>query len=95
VWWGSSTPSPGQNPYQQVIGPRGKRVFVDPGSARRDYKEGFAAISREFKLLPINRFNYKKYMTYGWQLTTGSAEEKRQAAQISSFLDIYDNSFQD
>lgn len=91
---------PGQDPYAQTIGPQGKRVFVDPdfafSQALIDYADGFAAIRREFKLiLPINKYNFKKYMTYGWQLTTGSDEEKRQAREISKFLDIYENSFPD
>ena len=35
----------------------------------------------------------KNYKTYGWQVTTGTAEEKEQARFVSSFLDIYNNSF--
>ena len=38
-------------------------------------------------------FTYKNYKTYGWQVTTGTAEEKKQARFVSSFLDIYNNSF--
>ncbi len=92
--------APGQDPYAQTIGPQGKRVFVDPdfafSQALIDYADGFAAIRREFKLiLPINKYNFQNYMTYGWQLTTGSDEEKRQAMEISKFLDIYENSFPD
>jgi hypothetical protein len=88
----------GQNPYAQTMGPQGKRVYVDPAfaitQARIDYAEGFAAIHHEFRLLlPINKYNYKKYMTFGWQLTLGSDDEKRQAREISSFLDIYENCF--
>lgn len=89
--------APGQNPYAQTIGPQGKRVFVDPAAAltqaRNDYADGFAAIRREFRLLPLNRYNFRKYMTFGWQLTTGSEEEKRQGMEITKFLDIYENSF--
>ena len=96
----TSPGAPGQDPYAQTIGPQGKRVFVDPNfafsQALIDYADGFAAIRREFKLiLPINKYNFKKYMTYGWQLTTGSEEEKRQGVQITKFLDIYENSFPD
>lgn len=94
----TSSGTPGQNPYAQTMGPQGKRVYVDPAfaftQARIDYAEGFAAIRREFRLLPVNKYNYKKYMTFGWQLTQGSDDEKRQAREISSFLDIYENCFQ-
>lgn len=93
----SSSVAPGQNPYAETIGPQGKRVFVDPSAALSqaliDYADGFAAIRREHKLFPINKLNFRKYMTYGWQLTTGSEEEKRQGIQITKFLDIYENSF--
>jgi hypothetical protein len=96
----TSPGAPGQDPYAQTIGPQGKRVFVDPdfafSQALIDYADGFAAIRREFKLiLPINKYNFQNYMIYGWQLTTGSDEEKRQAGEISKFLDIYENSFPD
>lgn len=96
----SNSGTPGQNPYAQRIGPQGKRVFVDPDAAfaqaRIDYADGFAAIRREFKiLLPVNKYNYQKYKTFGWQLTTGCNEEKRQGGEISRFLDIYENSFPD
>lgn len=93
----TSSVAPGQNPYAATNGPLGKEVFVDPSAALSqaliDYADGFDAIRREYKLFPINRFNFRKYMTYGWQLTTGTEEEKQQAGQISRFLDIYENSF--
>ncbi|NLD16783.1 MAG: hypothetical protein GX666_04275 [Tissierellia bacterium] len=61
--------------------------------AQKDYKEGFKAIRKEFKLLPLNRFNWEPYKTYGWQLTTGSEKAKEQGRMISNFFDIYENSF--
>jgi uncharacterized protein YpmB len=75
----------------------GYAVFKNPEEAfeklKTDYKEGLAAIQKEFKLLTINKLNYKSYGTYGWQVTTGSKEEKEQALFVSSFIDIYENSF--
>lgn len=60
---------------------------------KTDYKDGLRIIRKEFNLLPINQLNYKSYGTYGWQVTTGSKEEIEQARFISSFIDIYENSF--
>ena len=40
-----------------------------------------------------NNFNYKNYGTYGWQVSTGTKEEQEQARFVSSFMDIYENSF--
>lgn len=76
---------------------KGMPVFKNPNKAFRqairDYKDGFKAIRKEFELLPVNKLNYQHYHTYGWQLTTGSDEEKRQGMVISQFFDIYENSF--
>ena len=75
----------------------GVAVFKNPRKAfktlKKDYKKGLKLIQKEFNLLPLSNFNYKSYATYGWQVTTGSKEEKEQARFISAFIDIYENSF--
>ena len=75
----------------------GETVFKNPGKAlkvlKRDYKDGIKLIKKEFNLLPLNKFNYKSYGTFGWQVTIGTEEEKEQARFVSSFMDIYENSF--
>lgn len=75
----------------------GYAVFKNPTKAlkklKTDYKEGLKIIQKENNLLPINQLNYKSYKTYGWQSTIGSEEEKDQARFITSFIDIYENSF--
>ncbi len=75
----------------------GEAVFKNPDKAlkllKKEYKSGLDLIQKEFKLLPINIFNYKAYGTFGWQATTGTEEEQEQARFISSFMDIYKNSF--
>jgi hypothetical protein len=84
-------------PYAIGANAKGMPVFKDPDKAFtqavKDYADGFDAIRREFKLPPVNKSNYPLYNTYGWQLTTGSDEEKRQGRIISQFFDIYENSF--
>lgn len=75
----------------------GYAVFKNPNKAlrtlKKDYSKGIKLIQKEFNLLPLTNFNYKTYKTYGWQVTTGTDEEKEQARFISSFMDIYENSF--
>ena len=75
----------------------GYAVFKNPSKAfktlKTDYADGIKLIQKEFHLLPLNNFTYKSYKNYGWQVTTGTNEEKEQARFVSSFLDIYENSF--
>ena len=75
----------------------GEAVFKDPNKAfktlKKEYSSGIKLIQKEFNLLPLTNFNYKSYKIYGWQVTTGTNEEKEQARFVSSFIDIYENSF--
>ena len=65
----------------------GKAVFKDPQKAFealvRDYSDGINLIRDE----------YNDYMTYGWQVNTGTEESKKQAAFVTQVLDIYENSY--
>ena len=75
----------------------GYAVFKNPNKAlktlKKEYSKGIKLIQKEFNLLPLTNFNYRKYKKYGWQVTTGTDEEKEQASFVSSFMDIYENSF--
>lgn len=75
----------------------GYAVFKDPDKAFKRFKilygKGIRLIQREFYLLPLTNFNFRHYKTYGWQVTTGTEEEKEQARFVSCFLDIYEESF--
>jgi hypothetical protein len=75
----------------------GYAVFKDPGAAfhklNDEYHWGIALIREEFNLSPLSKTNYEWYKIYGWQVTTGTEEEKEQARFITSFFDIYENSF--
>lgn len=75
----------------------GEAVFKNPQKAfrtlKKEYSSGIKLIQKEFNLLPLTNFTYKSYKTYGWQVTTGTEEEKEQARFVTSFLDIYENSF--
>ena len=75
----------------------GYAVFKTPSKAlkklKSDYNDGLAIIQKENNLSPINQFNYESYKTYGWQTTSGSEEEQKEATFVSVFIDIYENSF--
>lgn len=76
----------------------GDAVFKDPDAAfktlNKIYFKGIKVIQNEFNLSKLSQKNYINYKIYGWQVTTGSAEEKEQAQFVSKFLDIYENSFE-
>lgn len=75
----------------------GMAVFKNPKKAfkrlKKDYSKGIQAIKKEFSLMPLSSFNYKHYKIYGWQVTSEDSEIQKQARFISSFFDIYENSF--
>ena len=75
----------------------GVAVFKDPKKATRrlkkDYKKGLWRIRLECGMLPLTNFTYWFYENNGWQVTGGSEEAFWQAAFVSTFMDIYENSF--
>jgi len=75
----------------------GRAVFKEPRKAfdtmKRLYGDALALIASQEDLAPISQSNYNMYKKYGWQVTGVSEEEKKRAAFVSSFLDIYENSF--
>lgn len=76
---------------------QGWAVFKEPYKAFdtfvRLYAEPLERIQQAFGLSAITRDNYKDYLLYGWQLETDSEEQRQQNAFVTSFLDIYQNSF--
>jgi len=76
----------------------GYAVFKSPYDAytalTENYSSGLELIRSEFNLEPVTRSNYEMYLKYGMQVTTGSAEAQEQARFVSSFFDIYENSFE-
>ena len=75
----------------------GRAVFKDPRKAfdtfAELYAEGIALIREENDLPDISETKYSAYKKLGWQTTSGSKEARDQAAFVSKFLDIYENSF--
>ena len=84
--------------YEIGANSKGMPVFKNPDKAFRqvkiDYKEGIKAIKKELGvLLGLTKMNFRDYQVYGCQLTNCTEEESSQGRIISSFLDIYENSF--
>lgn len=75
----------------------GYAVFKNPKKAMKAFKEkysiGISAIRIEFDLEELTDDNVIQYKEYGTQLIKGTKKQKRQAAFVSEFLDIYENSF--
>lgn len=76
----------------------GYAVFKDPEDAYdallENYSDGLKLIQDEYNLEDVSSDNYQEYKTYGWQVTTGTAAAQEQAHFISSFFDIYENSYE-
>lgn len=75
----------------------GYAVFKSPEDAYAalldNYSDGIKLIQEEFDLEEVSPSNYQAYKTYGWQVTTGSEEIQEQAHFVTSFFDIYEDSF--
>lgn len=80
----------GANKYGMAVFKNPKKAFK---TLKKKYKNGIKLIQKEFNLPPLSNFTYKGYKTYGWQVTKGTKKDKEQARFVSSFLDIYENSF--
>ena len=75
----------------------GHAVFKDPHKAFDTFvvlfADGIALIQEQNDLSPISKSNYSAYKKFGWQVDYGLVETQKQAAFVTSFLDIYENSF--
>ena len=80
----------GANKYGYAVFKNPKKAFEE---LKKDYKKGIELIQKENNLRPLSQSNYDEYGHYGWQVTTGTVEEQEQARFVTSFMDIYDNSF--
>ena len=75
----------------------GYAVFKNPEGAleelQKEYSLGIKLIQTQFHLKPLSQDDYELYGTYGSQVTDGTSEEQSEAAFVSEFMDIYENSF--
>lgn len=75
----------------------GRAVFKDPHAAMAAlqalYADGISQIQSDHQLPVLSQASCNLYKIYGWQTTSGSPDVQAQAAFVSKFLDIYENSF--
>ncbi len=75
----------------------GYAVFKNPDKAferlKEDYSQGIALIQKEHNFDDLSQSNYESYGNAGWQVNTGTEEERNEARFVTSFMDIYENSF--
>lgn len=88
---------PAHSAYAMGLDERGRPVFQNPSAALKkvssDCSDATAYLRKRHHLLPFSRFTLQSYGVYGWQIDT---EEERVAAQgrlLTSFWDIYQNSY--
>lgn len=83
--------------YQIGADRKGNPVFYDPQEAlkqaEKDFAEGLWYLKAEYGLQDVEK-DYEAYKEYGWQVETSDEVIESQCRAISSFLDIYENSFE-
>lgn len=88
---------PAHSAYRLELNDAGMPVFANPykamEQAKADYSDAIEFMKSEYYLLPLSRYYYKAYGTYGWQLVTDDEILKAQGKSLSDFVDIYENSF--
>ncbi len=88
---------PAHSAYLLELNDAGRPVFADPERAlnqiKVDCSDAIKAVREENHLLPLSRYYYEPYGVYGWQLVTDDWMLKEQGESLSSFIDIYENSF--
>lgn len=84
--------------YEMALNEYSKPVFKNPDKAlkkaKSDYSDAIKVIKEQFTLLPLTKHTYESYKNYGWQIETDDLMIKEQGRKLSSFLDIYENSFE-
>lgn len=81
--------------YAICENPKKKPIFKNNQKAmdqiKKDYAETLAAVQETFRLKAFNDSNLEDYKKYSNQLTATSDETKKEAADLSTLLEIYQN----
>lgn len=88
---------PNHSAYKMGLNNSEMPVFKDTKKALKqakiDYSDAIKEIQKEFNLLPLTKYTYRKYGIYGWQITCDDEMIREQGIKLSQFFDIYENSF--
>lgn len=89
---------PNHSAYEMALNKNNKPVFKNPDKAlekaKDDYSDAIKVIKEQFSLFPLNKYTYEGYKNYAWQVESDDLMIKEQGRKLSSFLDIYENSFE-
>ena len=88
---------PNHSAFEMALNEDDFPVFKYPEKAlkqaKSNYSDALDFIRQEYNLLPLSKYNYKKYGIYGWQLITNDEMISDQGRKLTQFIDIYENSF--
>lgn len=88
---------PAHSAYKLALNADNKPVFKDPEralkQAKTDYSDAIGIIKKEHHLLPLSKYYYSAYGSYGWQIVTDDEMIRQQGQKLSAFIDIYENSY--
>lgn len=88
---------PAHSAYKLALNTDNKPVFKDPEralkQAKTDYSDAIGIIKMEHHLLPLSKYYYSAYGSYGWQIVTDDEMIRQQGQKLSAFIDIYENSY--
>ena len=88
---------PAHSAYKLALNSDNKPVFKDPEraleQAKVDYSDAIGIIKKEHHLLPLSKYYYSAYGSYGWQIVTDDEMISEQGRKLSQLVDIYENSF--
>lgn len=88
---------PAHSAYKLALNSDNKPVFKDPKraleQAKVDYSDAIGMIRREQHLLPLSKYYYSAYGSYGWQIVTDEEMISEQGRKLSQLIDVYENSF--
>lgn len=89
---------PQHSAYELGFNASSKPVFKKPYAALKQVQmqcsDAISALKSQFNLCPFSQRSVFTYITYSWQLTQGDKNALAQAKLLSSFGDVYENSFQ-
>lgn len=77
-----------ENPKKQPIFKNNEKAM---NQIKQDYTETLIAVQETFRLKAFSEANLEDYKKYSNQLTATSEETKKEAADLSTLLEIYQN----
>ena len=88
---------PDHSAYEMALNEDNQPVFKNPAEAlakaRSDYSDAAAVLRKEYRFLPMSKYNCYKYGKFGWQIVSEDERISAQGQKLTQFIDIYENSF--